>query len=126
MFIFLSRYTLIFILYFSPFLPDESLPVFFLNISYPLNLPLTILSPQHTPYLSCQLNYPSKKQWICVRTVQQTKNPRAGTIFPNCPNSRKSLVFCTFPLFYFSTLDINTTHSTCREWGIKMHLALVC
>lgn len=40
------------------------------------------------------------------------KKPRARTIFPNCPGSRKPFVFCTFPLFYFSTRDINTTHST--------------
>ena len=87
--------------------------LFFSYISCQLNLSLTILSPQHTLYLTCQLNYPTQKQWICFRTVQQTKNPGAGTIFPNCPNSRKSLVFCIFPLFYFSTRDINTTHSTC-------------
>ena len=54
-------------------------------------------------------------QWICFRTVQQTKNPGVGTIFLSCPNSRKSLVFCSFPLFYFSIRDINTTHSTWNE-----------
>ena len=43
---------------------------------------------------------------------------------PNDPNSQKSLVFCTFPLSYFSTLDINTTrkdrkYAKCPSWYVK-------
>lgn len=83
---------------------------------------LTMLSTQHTIYLSCLHNIShinSVNSTIChflrlTSSHSPLKHKKAGSrnSYPNSPNSRKSLAFYTFSLAYFVTRDINTTHST--------------
>lgn len=96
---------------------------------------LTMLSTQHTIYPTCLHNT------LNIQSVHSTprhfpyltsshkppKHKKSGSqnYCPNSPDSRKRLVFYTFSTLYFSTLDINTTHSTCVGTEAEYYMAKV-
>ena len=83
---------------------------------------LIILSTQHTIYPTCQLNTPNIKinhstlrhflQLTIFHRPLEHKKSESQNCRCNISDPRKSLVFYTFSVLYFSTRDINTTHST--------------
>lgn len=82
-----------------------------------LDLQISNLSTQPTHFASCQLNPPS---FFHVDMFPLTANFLFFGRVALCPKStppQKSLVFKPFPYIYFSTFDINTTHSTCSVAG---------
>lgn len=77
-----------------------------------LDLQIFNLSTQPTHFASCQLNPPS---FFHVDMFPLTANFLFFGRVALCQKStppQKSLVFKPFPYIYFSTFDINTTHST--------------
>lgn len=84
---------------------------------------LTMLSTQHTIYPTCLHNtlniqsvHSTPRHFPCLTSSRKPpKHKKSGSqnYCPNSPDSRKRLVFYTFSTLYFSTLDINTTRSTC-------------
>ena len=83
---------------------------------------LTMLSTQHTIFPTCLHNtlniqsvHSTPRHFSCLTSSRKPpKHKKSGSqnYCPNSPDSRKRLVFYTFSTLYFSTLDINTTHST--------------
>lgn len=77
-----------------------------------LDLQISNLSTQPTHFASCQLNPPS---FFHVDMFPLTANFLFFGRVALCPKStpsQESLVFKPFSYIYFSTFDINTTHST--------------
>lgn len=77
-----------------------------------LDLLISNLSTQPTHFASCQLNPPS---FFHVDMFPLTANFLFFGRVALCPKStpsQESLVFKPFSYIYFSTFDINTTHST--------------
>lgn len=84
-----------------------------------LDLLISNLSTQPTHFASCQLNPPS---FFHVDMFPLTANFLFFGRVALCPKStpsQESLVFKPFSYIYFSTFDINTTHSTCTVFGNK-------
>lgn len=80
-----------------------------------LDLLISNLSTQPTHFASCQLNPPS---FFYVDMFPLTANFLFFGRVALCPKStpsQESLVFKPFSYIYFSTFDINTTHSTWHE-----------
>lgn len=84
-----------------------------------LDLQISNLSTQPTHFASCQLNPPS---FFHVDMFPLTANFLFFGRVALCPKStpsQESLVFKPFSYIYFSTFDINTTHSTWTVPGNK-------
>ena len=87
-----------------------------------LDLLISNLSTQPTHFASCQLNPPS---FFHVDMFPLTANFLFFGRVALCPKStpsQESLVFKPFSYIYFSTFDINTTHSTCVVTNIGTHI----
>ena len=81
------------------------------NSTYHLSNPST----QHPKYQNQPHNslpFSTVDQFPLTRKI---KNPGSETYPLTSPDSRKSLVFYTFSIFYSLTFDINTTVSTWHE-----------
>lgn len=84
-----------------------------------LDLLISNLSTQPTHFASCQLNPPS---FFHVDMFPLTANFLFFGRVALCPKStpsQESLVFKPFSYIYFSTFDINTTHSTDATFSLK-------
>ena len=94
--------------------PRCRFPYFSSNVN-PVNSTyhLSNLSTQHPQYQNQPLNSPPIFTIDQFPLTRKIKNPGSETCPLTSPDSRKSLVFYTFSLFYSLTFDINTTHSTC-------------
>ena len=93
--------------------PRCRFPYFSSNVN-PVNSTyhLSNLSTQHPQYQNQPLNSPPIFTIDQFPLTRKIKNPGSETCPLTSPDSRKSLVFYTFSLFYSLTFDINTTHST--------------
>lgn len=87
-----------------------------------LDLLISNLSTQPTHFASCQLNPPA---FFHVDMFPLTANFLFFGRVALCPKStpsQESLVFKPFSYIYFSTFDINTTHSTVLPFSHKSRL----
>ena len=79
---------------------------------------LSNLSTQHPQYQNQPLNSPlfsTVDQFPLTHKTKKSGNLNLPSDPLTSPDSQKSLVFYTFPIFYSLTFDINTTHSTWHE-----------
>lgn len=86
---------------------------------------LSNLSTQHPQYQNQPLNSPPIFTIDQFPLTRKIKNPGSETCPLTSPDSRKSLVFYIFSIFYSLTFDINTTVSTCTvipNWSTPLTL----
>ena len=83
-----------------------------LYLFYQLNPQISILSPQPMPFQSCQLNPTVLQPWKCSHFAQKQKIRELRVR----PKLSEIPLFQGFFTYYFSTLDINATNSTCTLW----------
>lgn len=81
---------------------------------------LSNLSTQHPQYQNQPLNSPPIFTIDQFPLTRKIKNPGSETCPLTSPDSRKSLVFYIFSIFYSLTFDINTTHST---WFVPLNIS---